>query len=99
MDELNEVQGKYFSITDPKDVDTVIYQVNRTGGRKLSNIVLLAVKNDWCISIIILIVRLCTLYHNMAESLTELVQYQIFSEHDLLRLDFSGEFDIVSVAT
>ena len=30
MDELNEVQGKYFSVTDPKDVDTVIYQINRT---------------------------------------------------------------------
>ena len=24
------LQGKYFSITDPKDVSTVIYQVNKT---------------------------------------------------------------------
>ena len=30
MDELKEVQGKFFSITDPKNIDTVIYQVNRT---------------------------------------------------------------------
>jgi hypothetical protein len=30
MDELNNVQGKFFSITDPKDVNTVIYQINRT---------------------------------------------------------------------
>ena len=30
MDELDDVQGKYFSITDPKDVNTVIYQINRT---------------------------------------------------------------------
>ena len=29
MSEAN-LQGKYFSITDPKDVSTVIYQVNRT---------------------------------------------------------------------
>ena len=29
-EELNQVQGKYFSITDPKDVNTVIYQINRT---------------------------------------------------------------------
>ena len=29
MEEEN-LQGKYFSITDPKDVSTVIYQVNRT---------------------------------------------------------------------
>ena len=30
MDELEDVQGKYFSVTDPKDVNTVIYQINRT---------------------------------------------------------------------
>ena len=24
------MQGKHFSITDPKDVSTVIYQINRT---------------------------------------------------------------------
>lgn len=30
MDELKDVQGKYFSITDPKDINTVIYQINRT---------------------------------------------------------------------
>ena len=30
MDELNNVQGKFFSITDPKNVNTVIYQVNKT---------------------------------------------------------------------
>ncbi|MCI8276997.1 MAG: hypothetical protein HFJ46_03605 [Clostridia bacterium] len=29
MDEEN-LSGKYFSVTDPKDVNTVIYQVNRT---------------------------------------------------------------------
>ena len=29
-EELNQVQGKYFSITDPKDINTVIYQINRT---------------------------------------------------------------------
>ena len=29
MEEEN-LQGKYFSITDPKEVNTVIYQVNRT---------------------------------------------------------------------
>ena len=29
MEEQN-LQGKYFSITDPKDVSTVIYQVNKT---------------------------------------------------------------------
>ena len=29
MEEQN-LQGKYFSITDPKDVNTVIYQVNKT---------------------------------------------------------------------
>ena len=29
-DDLNQVQGKYFSITDPKDINTVIYQINRT---------------------------------------------------------------------
>ena len=28
MDE--NIQGKYFSITDPENVNTVIYQVNRT---------------------------------------------------------------------
>ena len=26
----NDLQGKYFSITDPKNVNTVIYQVNKT---------------------------------------------------------------------
>ena len=30
MDEVDEVQGKYFSITDPKDINTVIYQINKT---------------------------------------------------------------------
>ena len=30
MDEVNNVQGKFFSITDPKDIHTVIYQINRT---------------------------------------------------------------------
>lgn len=29
-EELNQAQGKYFSITDPKGVNTVIYQVNKT---------------------------------------------------------------------
>ena len=29
-DDLNQVQGKYFSITDPKGINTVIYQINRT---------------------------------------------------------------------
>ena len=29
MEEEN-LQGKYFSITDPKNVSTVIYQVNKT---------------------------------------------------------------------
>lgn len=28
--EQENLQGKYFSITDPKDVNTIIYQVNRT---------------------------------------------------------------------
>ncbi len=26
----DNLQGKYFSITDPQDIKTVIYQVNRT---------------------------------------------------------------------
>ena len=30
MNEEMNVQGKYFSITDPKDIHTVIYQINRT---------------------------------------------------------------------
>jgi len=30
MDELEDVQGKFFSITDPKGINTVIYQINRT---------------------------------------------------------------------
>ena len=31
MNELNEfIQGKHFSITDPKGVNTVIYQINKT---------------------------------------------------------------------
>ena len=30
MDELEDIQGKSFSITDPKDVNTVIYQINKT---------------------------------------------------------------------
>ena len=30
MDEVNDVQGKYFSVTDPKGMHTVIYQINRT---------------------------------------------------------------------
>ncbi len=28
--EEDNLQGKYFSITDPKEVNTVIYQINRT---------------------------------------------------------------------
>ena len=27
---MENMQGKHFSITDPKDVNTVIYQVNKT---------------------------------------------------------------------
>ena len=27
---MDQVQGKHFSITDPKGVNTVIYQVNKT---------------------------------------------------------------------
>ena len=27
---MESLQGKHFSITDPKDVNTVIYQVNKT---------------------------------------------------------------------
>ena len=27
---MESVQGKHFSITDPKDVNTVIYKINRT---------------------------------------------------------------------
>ena len=29
-EELDKIQGKYFSIVDPKDINTVIYQINRT---------------------------------------------------------------------
>lgn len=28
--EEDNLQGKYFSVTDPKDINTVIYQINRT---------------------------------------------------------------------
>ena len=27
---MDQVQGKHFSITDPQNVNTVIYQVNKT---------------------------------------------------------------------
>ena len=27
---MDNIQGKHFSITDPKNVNTVIYQINRT---------------------------------------------------------------------
>ena len=30
-------QGKHFSITDPKDVNTVIYQINKTGKEFLND--------------------------------------------------------------
>ena len=32
------VQGKHFSITDPKGINTVIYQVNKTEKEYLSRI-------------------------------------------------------------
>ena len=29
---MDQVQGKHFSITDPQNVNTVIYQINKTEG-------------------------------------------------------------------
>ena len=34
---MESIQGKHFSITDPKDVNTVIYQINRTNKKEVMN--------------------------------------------------------------
>ena len=34
---MESLQGKHFSITDPKDVNTVIYQVNKTDKNEVLN--------------------------------------------------------------
>ena len=36
---MENLQGRHFSITDPKDVKTVIYEINKTEKDKINKII------------------------------------------------------------